>query len=148
MASTNMAPAIRQAPRRNGLPRTIRRLPLAKWRNGESWESRHPHNLHTVTETCEWTSDTNHPPISAHMDLPRSSSCASMRADMGWSSIAVRDNEWMGWPVSAVFVEILESLSVACEIVACDPALPDTAPFCAPYGYALGVPAKPLWVAW
>jgi prolyl-tRNA editing enzyme YbaK/EbsC (Cys-tRNA(Pro) deacylase) len=36
-----------------------------------------------------------------------------------------------------VLVETLESLGVEYEIVACDPALADTAQFCEAYGYAL-----------
>jgi prolyl-tRNA editing enzyme YbaK/EbsC (Cys-tRNA(Pro) deacylase) len=39
--------------------------------------------------------------------------------------------------MSDVFVETLESLGVEYEIVACDPALADTAQFCEAYGYAL-----------
>jgi prolyl-tRNA editing enzyme YbaK/EbsC (Cys-tRNA(Pro) deacylase) len=39
--------------------------------------------------------------------------------------------------MSDVFVETLESLGVDYEIVACDPALADTAQFCEAYGYAL-----------
>ena len=39
--------------------------------------------------------------------------------------------------MSDVFVETLESLAVDYEIVACDPALADTAQFCEAYGYAL-----------
>jgi len=42
-----------------------------------------------------------------------------------------------GLVVSDVFVETLESLAVDYEIVACDPALADTAQFCEAYGYAL-----------
>lgn len=39
--------------------------------------------------------------------------------------------------MSDVLVEILESLGIEYEIVACDPALADTAQFCEAYGYAL-----------
>jgi prolyl-tRNA editing enzyme YbaK/EbsC (Cys-tRNA(Pro) deacylase) len=39
--------------------------------------------------------------------------------------------------MSDEFVETLESLAVDYEIVACDPALADTAQFCEAYGYAL-----------
>ena len=42
-----------------------------------------------------------------------------------------------GLAVSDVFVETLESSAVDYEIVACDPALADTAQFCEAYGYAL-----------
>ena len=39
--------------------------------------------------------------------------------------------------MSDVFIETLESLGIDYEIVACDPALADTALFCEAYGYAL-----------
>ena len=39
--------------------------------------------------------------------------------------------------MSDIFVEILESLGIEYQIVACDPALADTAQFCEAYGYAL-----------
>ena len=39
--------------------------------------------------------------------------------------------------MSDEFVETLESLAIDYEIVACDPALADTAQFCEAYGYAL-----------
>ena len=47
------------------------------------------------------------------------------------------DIESRNWLVSDVFVETLESLGIDYEIVACDPALADTAQFCEAYGYAL-----------
>ena len=40
-------------------------------------------------------------------------------------------------PVDDPLVEILESLGIDYEIIPCDPALADTAQFCAAYGYAL-----------
>ena len=49
--------------------------------------------------------------------------------------------------MSDVFVEILESLAVSYEIVACDPALADTAEFCEAYGYALEGSANTIVVA-
>ena len=49
--------------------------------------------------------------------------------------------------MSDVFVEILESLPVGYEIVACDPALADTAQFCEAYGYALEDSANTIVVA-
>ena len=49
--------------------------------------------------------------------------------------------------MSDVFVEILESLAVSYEIVACDPALADTAEFCEAYGYALEDSANTIVVA-
>ncbi len=66
---------------------------------------------------------------------------------MGGSTIVARELEWRGWPVSDVFVEILESLPVGYEIVACDPALADTAQFCEAYGYALEDSANTIVVA-
>ncbi len=49
--------------------------------------------------------------------------------------------------MSDVFVETLESLAVDYEIVACDPALADTAQFCEAYGYALEDSANTIVVA-
>lgn len=45
------------------------------------------------------------------------------------------------------FIEILDSLSVDYEIVACDPALADTAQFCEAYGYALEDSANTIVIA-
>ena len=41
------------------------------------------------------------------------------------------------YPVDDPLVEILDSLGTDYEIIPCDPALADTAQFCAAYGYAL-----------
>ena len=41
------------------------------------------------------------------------------------------------YPVGDLLVEILDSLGIDYEIIPCDPALADTAQFCAAYGYAL-----------
>jgi prolyl-tRNA editing enzyme YbaK/EbsC (Cys-tRNA(Pro) deacylase) len=49
--------------------------------------------------------------------------------------------------VSDEFVETLESLAIDYEIVACDPALADTAQFCKAYGYALEDSANTIVVA-
>lgn len=45
------------------------------------------------------------------------------------------------------FVQMLQSLGVEYEILACDPALADTADFCAAYGYSLGDSANTIVVA-
>jgi len=49
--------------------------------------------------------------------------------------------------VGDTFVQILESLGVEYEILACDPALADTADFCAAYGYSLEDSANTIVVA-
>jgi len=49
--------------------------------------------------------------------------------------------------VSDGFIEMLDSLSVDYEIVACDPALADTAQFCEAYGYALEDSANTIVIA-
>jgi prolyl-tRNA editing enzyme YbaK/EbsC (Cys-tRNA(Pro) deacylase) len=49
--------------------------------------------------------------------------------------------------VSDEFVKTLESLAIGYEIVACDPALADTAQFCGAYGYALEDSANTIVVA-
>jgi len=49
--------------------------------------------------------------------------------------------------VSDGFIETLDSLSVDYEIVACDPALADTAQFCEAYGYALEDSANTIVIA-
>jgi prolyl-tRNA editing enzyme YbaK/EbsC (Cys-tRNA(Pro) deacylase) len=56
---------------------------------------------------------------------------------MGLPTIVLPDIEWRSWLVSDLFIETLESLGIDYEIVACDPALADTALFCEAYGYAL-----------
>ena len=49
--------------------------------------------------------------------------------------------------MSDAFVEILESLGIHYEIIACDPALADTADFCEAYGYDLEDSANTIVVA-
>jgi prolyl-tRNA editing enzyme YbaK/EbsC (Cys-tRNA(Pro) deacylase) len=49
-------------------------------------------------------------------------------------------------PVDDPLVEILESLGIDYEIIPCDPALADTAQFCAAYGYALDDSANTILV--
>jgi len=49
--------------------------------------------------------------------------------------------------VGDAFSEILESLGIDYQIIACDPALADTAQFCDAYGYALEDSANTIVVA-
>jgi prolyl-tRNA editing enzyme YbaK/EbsC (Cys-tRNA(Pro) deacylase) len=51
------------------------------------------------------------------------------------------------WPVDDPLVEVLVSLGIDYEIILCDPALADTAQFCAAYGYALEDSANTIVVA-